>query len=96
MSFIHSCWSCAHTTERHTPIYRSHRCEQCFAPGHCCRGCRFYDPNASKECREPVAEYVYDKEKPNFCDYFQAAGPSSNDAEDPAALARAKLEALFK
>ena len=37
---------------------------------HCCRNCRFYDPAYHNQCREPQAERQVDKERGNFCEYF--------------------------
>jgi hypothetical protein len=58
--------------------------------------CEFYDPRVAKSCREPVAEEVQDKERANFCDYFQAR-PGAFVARDDSAAGRARtqLEALF-
>jgi len=55
-------------------------------------------PNAYQQCREPISEPVIDKEKANYCDYFRPSQGSvgTEDANDPAAEARKKLEALFK
>lgn len=32
--------------------------------------CGNYDPSAHNKCREPLAEWVSDREKANFCDLF--------------------------
>jgi len=48
------------------------------------------------QCRETQAEWVADKEKANFCDYFvfsaRAAAPAGTGAE----AARKKFDDLFK
>jgi hypothetical protein len=56
----------------------------------------FYEPAVAKQCREPVAEEVRDKQAANFCDYFSPR----NDAYQPpnitaAQNARAQLDDLF-
>lgn len=51
---------------------------------------------AHHECREPTAEWVADKERGNFCGYFEPFGGERTDAADEVAFAKAKLEALFK
>jgi len=58
--------------------------------------CSFYDRTVYNECRESQAERVVEKEKSNFCDYFQLAvtAKSSNGVRD-AAKAREALKALF-
>ena len=58
-----------------------------------CRLCEFFDPGVAESCREPIAEEVNDKEKSNFCEYFQAtpvtqpAGASPSQSEAAAGLA---------
>ena len=50
----------------------------------------------SGACRETVADAVHDKERANFCDYFQPR-PQAFTAQDPqpAQDARNVLDALF-
>lgn len=76
-------------------------CPFCHADIHSCRGCEFYDPKVYNECRETSADRVKDKEKSNFCDFFQVrlqstgvGGESSGLTEQQKLLAAA--EALFK
>ncbi|HET57155.1 MAG TPA: hypothetical protein ENN35_01785 [Deltaproteobacteria bacterium] len=76
-------------------------CGRCGRDLHVCRNCRFHDPGAYNECREPQAERVLDKDRANFCEYFaplsdpSPAGTrgSSSGTEDDA---RKHLESLFK
>jgi hypothetical protein len=54
----------------------------------------YFDTAAPQQCREPVAENVSDKQRANFCGYFQInpqayAGPSDQAAESR------QLDALF-
>jgi hypothetical protein len=37
----------------------------------CCRGCRHFDPYARSQCRETIDTPIPNKEKSNFCDWFQ-------------------------
>jgi len=91
------CWRCGASLEAlPVPFGRRDECPSCRADLHVCRMCRHYDPRVSKACREPVAEEVKDKDRSNFCDWFQAragayAVPSGREADD----SRARLEALF-
>jgi hypothetical protein len=52
--------------------------------------------SVAKQCREPTAEEVRDKERANFCDHFKpragAWTPANTAAVD---AARAELERLF-
>ena len=78
------------------PLGRRAECLSCHAELHVCRMCRFYDPHVAKACREPVAEWLQDKERANFCDYFQARPGAFVAADDSAARsAKARLDALF-
>ncbi len=49
---------------------RRDECPFCRGDLHCCLNCRFYDPTSPKQCREPAAELVRDKNRANYCDYF--------------------------
>lgn len=46
-------------------------CNECGRELHICRHCRFYKPGAYRDCAETIAEEVKDKERMNFCEYFQ-------------------------
>ena len=87
------------------PVFRATLCPECDACLHSCVHCKFYAPTAHNHCLEPQSEYVPDREKANFCDYFKVTGggdrgsttaPSADDQKERALEARAKLEALFK
>ena len=64
------CWACGQelTADRYQ---REGECPQCRKQTHVCRNCRFYEPGRPNDCQEPVAEYVRDKDRANFCDYFE-------------------------
>lgn len=70
-------------------------CPHCGRDLHCCYQCYFYDRSAHHECREPMAEFVADKDKNNFCDYFVFDPQIQVQPENKNAV-KAKLEALFK
>jgi len=58
--------------------------------------CRHYDTRVARACREPVADAVTDKDRSNFCNWFQAragayAAPEGREAD----ASRARLGALF-
>ena len=76
-------------------VGRGESCPSCGADMHCCRNCEFYDPAAYNECREPQAERVLEKDRSNFCDYFQLAEKDSS-IENKTTGTKKKLEALFK
>ncbi len=91
------CWKCgAGLDDLLMPLSRSAYCKACDAALHVCKMCRFYDPRVAKQCREPIADAVKDKDRPNFCDYLelnpQAWKPADHSEADAAA---SDLNALF-
>ena len=91
-----NCWHCGESlTGIPLPFGRREECPKCAASLHVCRLCEFYDKGTSKDCREPVADEVSDKEAANFCDYFRPRGGLSGSEHHSAAESRAKLAALF-
>jgi ribosomal protein L40E len=91
------CWKCGASLENEPlPLARLAECPACHADLHVCRLCGFYDPGVADSCREPIADAVKDKERANFCGYFQphpdAFAASVMDAERQA---KAHLDALF-
>jgi hypothetical protein len=91
------CWQCgASIADQPLPLARLAACAACRCDLHVCRLCLFYDRRVARECREPVAEAVQDKERANFCGYFQPrAGAYVRRDAAAAETARARLEALF-
>ncbi|MFQ6078516.1 MAG: hypothetical protein ACE5NJ_05195 [Thermodesulfobacteriota bacterium] len=91
------CYKCGTEIRLSGRPSRQDTCPKCAAYVHCCRNCRFYDPNAHNQCREPQAEWVRDREKANFCEYFEAGEvmqiPADKSRKEEA---RKKLEELFK
>lgn len=89
------CFSCGTGLSFSAEVGRREECPKCRADVHVCKNCHFYDKNSYNECREPQAEVVREKDRANFCDYFQlsskgaASGPSKEDLKSQA-------EALFK
>jgi hypothetical protein len=103
------CRGCAAAIDAPARVGRRDTCPRCGADLHCCRQCRFHDPRAYNECREPQAERVVDKERANFCDYFAAAesGAPASPVATPGARraparpagdddARVALDRLFR
>jgi ribosomal protein L40E len=97
MSHSAVCWHCgASLAELTLPLSRFDVCKQCRVELHVCRLCRFHDATVAKQCREPVAEEVRDKQRANICDYFSVRADAYRPI-DTAAIdqSRAQLEALF-
>ncbi len=66
------CWNCGKTTGVEGRPSRNDYCPHCQSDLRCCRGCRFFDPSVRWHCREPIDTFVTEKDKANFCDWFQA------------------------
>jgi hypothetical protein len=91
-----NCWHCGKSLAGvPLPIGRREECPHCTASLHVCRQCTFYDTNSSKDCREPMADEVTEKEAANYCDYFRPRGGHGGETETEAERSRARLEALF-
>ncbi|MCW5830336.1 MAG: hypothetical protein KIT79_13600 [Deltaproteobacteria bacterium] len=90
------CPACGKTISVTEPVGRRDTCQVCGADLHVCLHCRHYDTSAYNECREPQADRVVDKDRPNFCDWFhiRTSGDPSGKT-DPKAKAKAALEGLF-
>ncbi len=71
-------------------------CPSCGRDLHICMNCRFYDENYYNKCREPRAEWVSDREKSNYCEYFEFkdSGDGAGDREKEEAIK--KWKKLFK
>jgi len=70
-------------------------CPGCGRDLHICLNCEFYDRNAYRQCRESIREPVQDKERANYCDFFQAAGKVAADTDSGSDTLK-KLNNLFK
>ncbi|MCH2534488.1 MAG: hypothetical protein MK008_08615 [Bdellovibrionales bacterium] len=91
------CFKCSKPTPIVSTVGFRDECLHCGEDLHVCKNCEFYDQTAYNECREPSADRVKEKERANFCEYFQPSQQSgSNGAEDSRKKLLAEAEALFK
>ena len=90
------CYNCQTTTELERKPGRNQTCPKCSSYLHCCCNCRFHDPAAHNQCREPQAEWVKDKEMANFCDYFEATSEITSEKASKKDKVLKKLDDLFK
>ncbi len=91
------CYRCGSSYAFKDRIGRGDACPSCDADLRCCRNCRHYSPNAHNQCNEPQAEWVREKDRSNYCDYFEPRrGAAAGEAESKAKDARARFEDLFK
>lgn len=101
-----ACHFCGTTIDVKLRIVRDTECPSCGRDLHACVQCRHFDRSAHNMCRETQAEWVTDRDRRNFCDYFSlnasagknAAGGAGTGgtARDRASTARSKLDQLFK
>ena len=87
------CWSCGEHLVA-SQYQREGECPKCRKQTHVCRNCRFYAPGRANDCFEPIAEPVRDKERANFCDYFEPSASAYRPAADADRL-RSAADALF-
>ena len=90
-----SCFSCGQVLSFSESVGRRDECSKCGADVHSCKNCIFFDLNSYNECREPTADAVREKERANFCEFFQARSGSTAVVDQQAAM-HAAAEALFK
>jgi hypothetical protein len=91
------CWKCgASLADVTLPLRRLEECRTCGAELHVCKLCEWYSVTVAKQCREPIAEEVKDKERANFCDYFKPRPGAHSQADASVSTqARSELDALF-
>lgn len=89
------CHSCGTVAKLAGPVGRRDECAKCRSDLHACKNCVHYDTKAYNECREPSADVVREKDRANFCDYFEPGSGSQKKAPSKADLLAA-AEALFK
>lgn len=90
------CQACQREIEGLEKLGRYEICPYCRSDLHSCLNCALYDEYAENKCREPAAEWVNDREKNNFCEFFLWQTFSAGDHRTKEqAEAKAKLEALF-
>jgi hypothetical protein len=67
-------------------VSRRDECHVCGSDVRVCLNCTFYEPSRANQCFEPQAERVKEKDRSNYCDFFQFKQegqkiPSREDAE---------------
>ena len=93
---IGKCWHCGH------PLSKAHYGRETLCPGcgkatRVCRNCRFYARGRPNDCEEPMAEEVMDKQRANFCDFFDPTPePASAGTGSASADLLKAAEDLFK
>ncbi len=96
MTESYVCWKCGGPLlDLLLPLPRHEECPHCQAQLHVCRMCVFFDTASAQQCREPVADLVSDKQRANFCGYFQINPYAFTASTDQADASRRELEAVF-
>src|SRR3990172_609849 len=91
-----ACWKCGNAmVDIPLPLVRQAECPACRADLYVWRMCEYYDARLARHCREPVADDVSDKERANFCGYFQARSGAYRPRDEAAMQARRQLDAVF-
>lgn len=88
-----TCWNCGNALTA-LDYGRQDTCRKCGRDTKVCKNCEFYDRAYNNECRESQADRVVDKEKANFCDYFNPRSGGSGSGQSRDAL-KAAADALF-
>ena len=90
-----TCFSCNKSLSLGREISRRDECPNCHSDVHVCKNCLHFDPSSYNECRESQAELVREKDRSNFCDYFQLGSRGHSSKSNKEDL-KEKAEALFK
>jgi hypothetical protein len=89
------CFSCGKEISHGAGVSRRDECPHCRSDVHVCKNCQFYDSSVYNECRETQADVVREKDRSNFCDFFQAGSQSGQGGACKNDL-MTSAEALFK
>lgn len=96
------CHHCNRELNVEAVVERTAGCPYCHSDLKCCLNCTFFDPGRNNQCREPQAEWVSEKSKANFCEFFSfgetsAIGrPGGGSEKSDKDRARSAFDSLFK
>ena len=90
-----ACHHCRREVQLEAAIQRTDSCPSCYSDLKCCLNCMFYDAGRNNQCAEPAAEWVPEKSKANFCEFFAYAKKTATPAAANAS-ARSAFDSLFK
>ncbi|WP_166425911.1 hypothetical protein [Paraglaciecola sp. 20A4] len=91
------CWKCGKDLSNIiTPVSRREECSACRSDIHACKMCVYFDASNRTGCDEERAEYIVDKERANFCEYYTLSSRAFDETKlDKQRQAKAQLAALF-
>lgn len=90
---MNKCFSCGKELTHHG---RRDSCESCGADTRVCKNCKNYDRSRNNECKEDQAPRIVEKERSNFCDWFQAGGEGASAGAPAKDALKSAADALFK
>ena len=93
------CWKCGTEIAEISgvrKVLRTDTCSKCDSDLHACKNCQFYDRQYHNECRETQAEWVNDKERANYCDYFAPSNRVVSPSKAPTDQVKSAFDGLFK
>ncbi|MBI2898077.1 MAG: hypothetical protein HYY06_31275 [Deltaproteobacteria bacterium] len=88
------CHKCRQEIVFEVKMARTDGCPHCGVDLHCCKNCKYWDVSAHNQCKEHITEYITDRERANYCTFFEF-NVGEREA-DQTSSARVKLDALFK
>lgn len=86
------CFKCHSTIDLEEISFRD-ECPYCKTDLHVCLNCKFYNSSKHNSCDEPNADFVREKDRANYCEYFKFA-ESKGEGEKKAG--REEAERLWK
>lgn len=91
------CHHCGQAWAYSGPPGRNDHCPQCGRDLRVCLNCSRHHPRAAEECTEPKADLVKDKDRANFCEWFDFAKRvyQARTGRDRSAEARDEFNRLF-
>ena len=93
-----SCWQCSGDLGPLRKVEREETCGSCATWVHACKNCRFWN-DSGRSCEEPAADWVHDRERANFCDFFALPAPGDKATRSDGGggkTARSAFDKLFK
>lgn len=90
------CHHCRNEVVLLAAIQRTDSCSSCYSDLKVCLNCTFYDPGRNNQCSDPAAEWVPDKSKANFCEFFTFRNKAAGPGATAKASARSSFDSLFK
>lgn len=90
-----SCVFCGTEIEIIDRVGRLSECPHCKKDLHSCLQCKLYDRSFHNQCRESQSGYISDKERSNFCEFFDF-GRDVTSEKVQIDEAKKKLDGLFR